>query len=399
MELSAWRRRQKTAPAPRLVNVNGQYRLMANDPTHDLIPGTYYLKPIVTLTDGRNPNPDRTTLARFTVKRSAVSLKVSKTGVTLNQQIGDWATVDVTCLTKGYDFVNPIITKVVPRGFNASDLDNLNAEYVNGKLLISFTGETEAYYGKTFTIRLQARDVREDRAVNVSVVIPKKDNPANPRARVQIGARLAVKGFVDIVRGNTSAIITPTYLNYSGEDSLTPVIHIVKYSVRDRSYLTPIGEADEDFNVVRNDNGTFTVTRKPDAQIDLVNYKYRAEMSFIGENVPDGLTTRPVVALPVRSNSVRVTITGTPVLYKSDKYSRAIFRLNIPDAAVNSITDVTSNNSQYLIEYLGNGECAIYFNTKAWTPITRYAGSVQLNVIVDGNANAAVKPSVRLTIK
>lgn len=375
----------------RLVCVNGQYRLMANDPTHDLIPGTYYLKPIVTLADGRNPNPDRFALARFVVKRSAVSLKVSKTKVTLNQQIGDRVALDVTCLTKGYDFVKPSITKVVPRGFTAADLDNLKAEYVDGKLLISLTGVNEAYYGKTFTISLKdRRDVREDRAVNVSVVIPKKD--------VQIGAKLAVKGYVDIVRGSTSAIITPTYLNYSGEGSLSPVIHIVKYSVSDRNYLTPVGKADEDFDVVRNDNGTFTVTRKPGVQIDLVHYKYRAEMGF-GENAPDGLTTTPVVALPVRSNSVRVTTIGTPVLYKSDRYSRATFRLDIPDAAVNSIQDVTSNNSQYQVEYLGNGECAIYFNTKTWTPITRYAGSVQLNVFVDGNANAAVKTTVRLTIK
>ena len=387
---------ESTTELFRLVNVNGQYRLMANDPDHDLNPGTYYLRPIVTLADGRNPNPDRFALARFTVKRSAVSLKVSKTRVTLNQQIGDWVALDVTCLTKGYDFVNPIITKVVPRGF--TDLDNLNAEYVNGKLLISFTGETEAYYGKTFTISLKARNVKEDRTVNVSVVIPKKDNPTNPRARVQIGAKLAVKGYVDIVRGSTSAVITPTYFNYSGEGDITPEIEIVKYSVKDRNYLTPVGEPNEDFDVVRNDNGTFTVTRKPDAQIDLAKYKYRAEMRF-GENAPDGLTTTPVVALPVRSNSVRVTTSGTPVLYKSDQYSRGTFRLNIADAAVNSIQDVTSNNSQYRIEYLGNGECAIYFNTETWTPITRYSGSVQVNVIVDGNENAAVKPSVRLTIK
>ena len=372
----------------RLVCVNGQYRLMANDPNHDLNPGTYYLRPIVTLADGRNPNPDRFALARFTVKRSAVSLKVSKTRVTLNQQIGDWVALDVTCLTKGYDFVNPIITKVVPRGF--TDLDNLNAEYVNGKLLISCTGETEAYYGKTFTISLKARDVKEDRTVNVSVVIPKED--------VQIGAKLTVKGYVDIVRGSTSAVITPTYLNYSGEGGITPEIEIVKYSVEDRNYLK--GETNEDFNVVRNDNGTFTVTRKPGAhQIDLVNYKYRAEMRFRRENeeVDSGLVTTSVVALPVRSNGVRVTIIGTPVLYRSDKYSRATFRLNIADAAVNSIKDVTSNNAQYQVEYLGNGECAIYF--KDWKSTTKYAGSVQVNVFVDGNENAAVKPSVRLTIK
>ena len=382
---------ESTTELFRLVNVNGQYRLMANDPNHRLTPGTYYLRPIVTLADGRNPNPDKTTIAKFTVKRSAVSLKVSKSKVTLNQQIGDWVALDVTCLTKGYDFVEPFITKVVPRGFKAEDLKYLNAEYVDGKLLISFTGVTEAYYGKTFTISLKARDVKEDRdrAVNVSVVIPKKD--------VQIGAKLAVKGYVDIVRGSTSAVITPTYLNYSGGEILTPEITIVKYAAGDRKYLSPMGDASDAFDVVRNDNGTFTVTRKPGAQIDLVDYKYRAEMHFRGKNVDPGLVTTSVVALPVRSNSVRVTTSGTPVLYKSDKYSRATFRLNIADAAVNSIKDVTSNNAQYQVEYLGNGECAIYF--KDWKSTTKYAGSVQLNVFVDGNENAAVKPSVRLTIK
>ena len=171
----------------------------------------------------------------------------------------------------------------------------------------------------------------------------------------------------------------------------------MKYAAGDRKYLSPMGDASDAFDVVRNDNGTFTVTRKPGAQIDLVDYKYRAEMHFRGKNVDPGLVTTSVVALPVRSNSVRVTTSGTPVLYKSDKYSRATFRLNIADAAVNSIKDVTSNNAQYQVEYLGNGECAIYF--KDWKSTTKYAGSVQLNVFVDGNENAAVKPSVRLTIK
>ena len=360
----------------RLENMDGQYRLSVANPEDQPAPGTYYLRPILLLGDGKSP--DKTGVVKFTVKRTAVSLKASATKIILNKDIGDWATVDISCLTKGYDFVEPEVIKY------SSGLDVV---FLNGMLIIR-TGA--AAYGKTHTITLQARDVKEDKEIKVSVVIPKQGS--------KVDATLKAKGTIDLVRDTTSVVITPFYTNYSGQGDLTPVLTIQKYEVGDKKYMNGEDVTDEEFYIDNNDDGTFTVTRAPGANIDLKQYKYRAEMTFTGPGI-DNLLTIPAVALPLKSNTVKATVSGTPVLYKADKYSRASFRLNIADATVNAIEAVESTNPLYQIEDYGNGEYAICFNTSSWTAATKYPTSVTLNVFLDGNENAATKVTLKLSLK
>lgn len=361
----------------RLENMDGQYRLSVANPEDQPAPGTYYLRPILLLGDGKSP--DKTGVVKFTVKRTAVSLKASATKIILNKDIGDWATVDISCLTKGYDFVEPEVIKY------SSGLDVV---FLNGMLHIR-TGD--AAYGKTHTITLQARDVKEDKEIKVSVVIPKQGS--------KVGATLKAKGTIDLVRDTTSVVITPSYTNYSGQGDLTPELKIQKYEVGDRKYENGKDVTGTEFYIDKNDDGTFTVTRVPGANIDLKQYKYRAEMTFTGKSGIDNLLTIPAVALPLKSNTVKATVSGTPVLYKADKYSRASFRLNIADATVNAIEAVESTNPLYQIEDYGNGEYAICFNTSSWTAATKYPTSVTLNVFLDGNENAAAKVTLKLSLK
>ena len=358
----------------RLENMDGQYRLSVANPEDQPAPGTYYLRPILLLGDGKSP--DKTGIVKFTVKRTAVSLKASATKIILNKDIGDWATVDISCLTKGYDFVEPEVIKY------SSGLDVV---FLNGMLHIR-TGA--AAYGKTHTIALKARDVKEDKEIKVSVVIPKQGS--------KVGATLKAKGTIDLVRDTTSVVITPSYTNYSGQGGLTPELKIQRYKVTDRKYEAGEDVTGVEFYIDNNDDGTFTVTRAPGANIDLKQYKYRAEMSM---SEIDNLLTIPAVALPLKSNTVKATVSGTPVLYKADKYSRASFRLNIADATVNAIEAVESTNPLYQIEDYGNGEYAICFNTSSWTAATKYPTSVTLNVFLDGNENAATKVTLKLSLK
>lgn len=360
-----------------LENMDGQYRLSVADPEDQPAPGTYYLRPFWELGDGSSP--DKTGIVKFTVKRTAVSLKASATKIILNKDIDDWATVDISCLTKGYDFVEPEVIKY------SSGLDVV---FLNGMLHIR-TGA--AAYGKTFTVSIKARDVKEDKELKVSVVIPKQGS--------KVGATLKAKGTIDLVRDTTSVVITPSYTNYSGQGDLTPELKIQRYKVTDRKYENGEDVTGTEFYIDNNDDGTFTVTRAPGANIDLTKFKYRAEMTFTGKSGIDNLLTIPAVALPLKSNTVKATVSGTPVLYKADKYSRASFRLNIADATVNAIEAVESTNPLYQIEDYGNGEYAICFNTSSWTAATKYPTSVTLNVFLDGNENAATKVTLKLSLK
>lgn len=368
----------------RLENMDGQYRLSVANPEDQPAPGTYYLRPFWELGDGSSP--DKTGIVKFTVKRTAVSLKASATKVILNKDIGDWATVDISCLTKGYDLVDPIVKVIAPKGVSS---ESLTATYENGMLLIETTGDTP--YGKTFTVSIKARNVKEDKELKVSAVIPKQGS--------KVGATLKTKGTIDLVRDTTSVVITPSYTNYSGQGGLEPKLTIQKYEVGDKKYENGKDVTDEEFYIDNNDDGTFTVTRVPGANIDLKQYKYRAEMTFAGKSGIDNLLTIPAVALPLKSNTVKATVSGTPVLYKADKYSRASFRLNIADATVNAIEAVESTNPLYQIEDYGNGEYAICFNTSSWTAATKYPTSVTLNVFLDGNENAATKVTLKLSLK
>ncbi|MGN0984615.1 MAG: Ig-like domain-containing protein, partial [Gemmiger sp.] len=359
----------------RLEEVDGQYRLSVADPNDPPATGTYYLKPLWRL--GNGLAPDKTSLIKFTVKRTAVSLKASTTKIILNKDINEQVTVDISCLTKGYAFDTPEVIKTTT---------GLEYEFADGKLTIQ---AGEAAYGKTHTIALKARDVKEDKEIKVSVVIPKEGS--------KIGATLKAKGTIDLVRDTTSVVITPTYTNYSGQGTLTTGLTIKKYAVTDKKYLSGEDVTGSEFSVVKNEDGTFTVTKVAGADIDLKTYRYRAEMTFGGAD--ESLVTTPVVILPLKSNTVKATVSGTPVLYKTDKYSRATFRLNIADATVNAITKVEPSNALYQIEDYGDGEYAVCFDTSKWTSTTKYPTSITLNVFLDGNANAATKVTLKLSLK
>ena len=337
-----------------------------------LVPGnTYLLSLTYTLADDSTCS----CTAKIAVKRTPVKLKLSKTGLSLNKAIGDTAVVDVTCLTKGYDFKQPICKLIPPGGKDGQSIDlslsdaqePLKPQWSDGKLTV--TVNTTAETGKTYRLVLQATE--KDPAVTLSVRI----------LDTAVTASLRAKGAIDVVRSSTSITVTPSYRNYMGLVDIHPQLTIE--SGNGRIYQSVEAGL---FNIVQNGNGTCTITKAPGAKVD-TTLKYRAKLTC------DNCAKPAYVNLAVKSGTAKVSVSGAPVLYKADRYSRCAFRLTTTDKTLNPIVRTEIRDVKYRnlfeIHSYGNGEFAIGFKDNL-VPTGRFPSSVVLNVYADGNSTRSV---------
>ena len=347
-----------------------------------LVPGnTYLLSLTYTLADDSTCS----CTAKITVKRTPVKLKLSKTSLSLNRKIGDTAVVDVTCLTRGYDFTNPVAALIPPNSKDGQSIDlsqpgtqePLTVSWSDGKLTVTANSTAEA--GKTYKIALRATE--NDPAVTLSVKI----------LDTAVTASMKASGTIDVVRNSTAITVTPAYKNYMGLADISPELTVE--SGNGKTYK----EVDAGlFSIVHNENGTFTITKVPGAEVDTA-LKYRAKLTFQGGANP------AYVNLAVKSGTAKVAVSGTPVLYKADRFSRGTFRLTTADKALNPIVKAEIKDAKYQgifeVYSYGSGEFAIGFKGNK-VPDGKLPTSVVLNVYVDGNpaksvASVALKLQVR----
>lgn len=345
---------------------------------------TYSLTATLTLDNGRSLTLNN---LKLPVKRTPVKLKLSKTSLSLNQKIGDTAVVDVTCLTRGYDFTNPVAALIPPNSKDGQSIDlsqpgtqePLTVSWSDGKLTVTANSTAEA--GKTYKIALRATE--NDPAVTLSVKILDTDVTASMKAR----------GTIDVVRDGTAITVTPNYKNYAGLADIAPQLTIESWNGRrGEDYQNVEGL----FGITFNANGTFTITKVPGAEVDTA-LKYRAKLTFKGGANP------AYVNLAVKSGTAKVAVSGTPVLYKADRFSRGTFRLTTADKALNPIVKAEIKDAKYQgifeVYSYGSGEFAIGFKGNK-VPDGKLPTSVVLNVYVDGNpaksvASVALKLQVR----
>ena len=345
---------------------------------------TYSLTATLTLDNGRSLTLNN---LKLPVKRTAVKLKLSKTSLSLNQKIGDTAVVDVTCLTRGYDFTNPVAALIPPNSKDGQSIDlsqpgtqePLTVSWSDGKLTVTANSTAEA--GKTYKVVIKATE--KDPAVTLSVKI--LDTP--------VTAALKASGTIDVVRDGTAITVTPSYKNYAGLADIAPQLTIESWSGRrGEDYQNVEGL----FGITSNANGTFTITKVPGAEVDTA-LKYRAKLTFKGGANP------AYVNLAVKSGTAKVAVSGTPVLYKADRFSRGTFRLTTADKALNPIVKAEIKDAKYQgifeVYSYGSGEFAIGFKGNK-VPDGKLPTSVVLNVYVDGNpaksvASVALKLQVR----
>ncbi len=307
---------------------------------------------------------------KITVKRTPIKLKLSKTRLTLNASIHDRATVDVTCNTKGYILGTPVLP----------EMDALDLSYSSGKLTVAANANTQ--YGVTYKIPIRVTE--KDPAVTLSVKIPAQNKST-------VSASLKAKGAIDPIRDGSSVVITPSYKNYAGETELTKTITI--WSSRDSKNYTL--DVTNQFQITENDDGTFAISKVPGAVLD-TSLKYRAILSF-----PDTSSSAPAFAtLPVKYGKVSVKTSGTPVLYKKDRFSRGNVSLIIADNTLNPLERVEFKDAKqaalYEVYYYGNGSLAIGFREGSVQNV-KYPTSVSLNLFFTGNSTQ--KPNAAITVK
>ena len=343
---------------------------------------TYSLTATLTLDNGRSLTLNN---LKLPVKRTPVKLKLSKTSLSLNRKIGDTAVVDVTCLTRGYDFTNPVAALIPPNSKDGQSIDlsqpgtqePLTVSWSDGKLTVTANSTAEA--GKTYKIALRATE--NDPAVTLSVKI----------LDTAVTASMKASGTIDVVRNSTAITVTPAYKNYMGLADISPELTVE--SGNGKTYK----EVDAGlFSIVHNENGTFTITKVPGAEVETA-LKYRAKLTFKGGANP------AYVNLAVKSGTAKVAVSGTPVLYKADRFSRGTFRLTTADKALNPIVKAEIKDAKYQgifeVYSYGSGEFAIGFKGNK-VPDGKLPTSVVLNVYVDGNpaksvASVALKLQVR----
>lgn len=343
---------------------------------------TYSLTATLTLDNGRSLTLNN---LKLPVKRTDVKLKLSKTSLSLNGKIGDTAVVDVTCLTRGYDFTNPVAALIPPNSKDGQSIDlsqpgtqePLTVSWSDGKLTVTANSTAEA--GKTYKVVIKATE--KDPAVTLSVKI----------LDTAVTASMKASGTIDVVRDGTAITVTPSYKNYAGLADIAPQLTIE--SGNGKTYK----EVDAGlFSIVHNENGTFTITKVPGAEVDTA-LKYRAKLTFKGGANPT------YVNLAVKSGTAKVAVSGTPVLYKADRFSRGTFRLTTADKALNPIVKAEIKDAKYQgifeVYSYGSGEFAIGFKGNK-VPDGKLPTSVVLNVYVDGNpaksvASVALKLQVR----
>ncbi|MDY3224246.1 MAG: hypothetical protein SOW84_00005, partial [Candidatus Faecousia sp.] len=319
---------------------------------------------------------DGTILSRevvLPVKHTPIKLKLSKTSLSLNKAVKDKAVLDLTCQTKGYE-----LTDVVLPGAYTGDNAPLNVSFADGKLTVAVNSNTQ--YGETYKIPIQA--TKYDPAVTLTVKIPAEDKSA-------VTASLKAKGAIDTVRDGTFITVTPSYKNYMGLANINAKLTIESgdgktYKAVDASL----------FSVVQNENGTFTIKKVPGESLD-TSLKYRAKLTFDGGDPA-------YVNLSVKTGTGKYTVSGTPVLYKLDRFSHDTFTVTTKDTTLNEIEMVWFKNDahaeMFWLQRTAPGEFAIFFRDSK-IPTGKIPTSIPLYVWCEGGDKPAATVTVKLQVR
>ena len=342
------------------------------------IANSYKVTLKLTLTDGTEVSNS----ISLKVKRTSVSLKLTSSKLSLNKLIGESGDVNLTCSTKGYTLVDPIIQVMDSTGKNSAE-GKLEVTYQNGKILVNQTEETE--YGKTYKVLIKATSYSP--AVTLQVVIPAANKSV-------VTATVKASGKIDVIRDSTSITVTPTYKNCTAQAERTESLIILNAKNVDVTDLFLIG---------RNDNGSFNIRRNPEAKLDhSQKYKVKLIAAFNGTTVET-----KEVSLSVSMGSTKLAVAAKDAtLFAKDKNDRVVFTFNTTDATQNSVSKVTvKEDTMFDVLDYGNGTYALAYkdgkvhkNLLATGKTTSKAVTVTLNVTLDGNETTKTNAALKLKV-
>ena len=342
------------------------FKIRCVDESVDLA-NTYAVTLKMTLEDGRTL--DKT--INLKVKRTIVKLKLSSTKLSLNKLIGDEGSITVTCATKGYAFEGPVWTLTDSK--NADAAGELNIRYEGDKLYVGTKDET--VYGKTYKIALKADAYGTASVLTIAVPLKEKSTPT---------VTIKAAGKVDVIRDGSAVTITPTYKNCITTTSAEETITI---------YNSKKEDVTDQFEIVPNGNGGYTVTKAEKGKLAAGTYKVKLVAMF-GQTKAESKE----ISMSVVMGSVKLTTkTSGTTMFAKDRNDRALIWFETADGTLNDVSSITFKNATQakmfeIIPY-GDGLFAIGFKDGTVDKSLIAAGkatsktvTVSLNVFMEGNA-------------
>ena len=339
--------------------------------TEQAAAGNYVLPLKLKLEDGTPVEND----IKLTVKCTAIKLKLSATKLTLNKAVNDTASIAVTSATTGYTLITPV-WQLMDKSGKVSAEGRLDIQWADGKLRIATKNSTE--YGATYKLLLAAQEDGAQTALTITI-------PA--QAKSAVTATLKVKGSLDVIR-SSSVTVTPSYKNCAAGTARTEELMVVS---SDNQIVT------DQFDIAKNDDGTYTLTIAEGAEIDL-SRKYQVQLTAaFGET---SVRAKPA-ALSIKMGSAKLSIGTDGTLFSQDKHSRVNLAFVTPDSTLNGVARVEIKDARQaetfeILDY-GNGDFAIGFRdgrtVQSAKPIT-----LTLNIYLKGNTSAKPNASFKLKL-
>lgn len=315
--------------------------------------------------------PDDTAVSatvQVKVTQTAIPLKLSKTSLSLNRALNEWAQVQVTTTAKGYTLGTPGILVTDSRNVPS---DGLTVSYAQGTLTLAVNDSTQ--YGASYKVQLWATDNRKS-TLTVKV-------PAQKASAVVVTAKTT--GFIDVIRDTTQIVVTPGYRNYLGYTPLEKQAKIL-WAADGKNYTQDVTNL---FDLTWADDGKLKLRRAGELQL---TGKYRLELAVQGAAKP------ALVNLTLKSGTAKVTA-APAVLYSKDANSLAILQFTSPDGTLNTLHSVelkdAKQRANYAILDFGNGQFALVPQPGA----ALKSGNVALNLFFTGNTTG--KPNATVNVK
>jgi hypothetical protein len=356
------------------IEKNGNVLALTRKDGKELSVGSTYTAAITLKND--NAGVSATANAKITVKQTAVSLKLSKSSVSLNKLYGDSAEINVTCSLKNYalgdDMVIVNVADKTGKILYSEGNEPINAEYFGGKLYVTVTDKT--VYGAAYKVLIKAKGNTKTTALTVTI-------PTEAKSKASV--TLKAKGSIDTIRDDTKIVFTPTYKNTVSKPT-KEVIEV--YSGDGKKVYELDGLELTNFDAVSTT-------------------KYKAKVVATFENGQKAES--PLVSITVKTGTAKMKATGTPTLYLKDKNSRGKFTLTSDDLTLNAIKDlkdggVEIKDQKYkmfeLYDY-GNGQYAIGFKDNTVTAAAAKLKIVSIPINIRHKGNNTAKPDATVTLK
>lgn len=304
----------------------------------------------------------------FTVKRTPVNIRLSKSSVTLNKDMEEQVAITYTYTPSDKDAKKddePTLEITDSRGNDATDF--VTVENVNGAIKVSL--EDGAEYGKVYKVSLKA--TKDDKAAVLTVKVATATNS-------KVTYTTTVSGSIDPTRDASKVTVKYSVRNFA---DTKPVLKIVDTI------------ADEDvtglFDIEQNSKNLsqFFVTKKPASVLD-TNHKYQVVADYAGrDDLSDDsfITAKPAV-LKVAAAKSTVKADRTVTIYKKDQKASYKFTVTSTDKKLNNVEKLTVKDSKlqnvYKIISLGEGNFELYVQADNMESVK--AGNLTLNYFVRG---------------